>query len=937
MKLSQSPGWHDRFIAADSARARQTAASGQDLATADAALPAKKHNPSYLGRVFYAVADALRCSHLSPVFGFSRTHGRAPFSETDYAMILPSLVRLVTPLMGIVSTVCNAKANPHSFRAKAPLCIIVSVALLSAPDAHAATIQVGLPFSGSCSLRSAIQTANTNTNTGGCSRNGSLEPDTINLQAGAYQTESSLSPPYYDEDANVKGDLDISSEIIIQGISPQRSNIAAPDLDRLFDVQATGSLTLRDMTIHGGSVSASSAPDGGAIRKAAGATLTLERVYVRGGTAARGGAVYGAMTATGALTLRDVTITEAFASSVGGGLAVSGSGGTPALTLLTNVTLSGNTAPGGSALYISATPLRMLGSTVAFNHATGSFGAVRYLGTPPAKPVEIVNSVLTENTQANGAKADLSCSTGIQLLLRSHSLISAISTCSFATNTSNPATNENARLLPLFDYGGGIPVHALANASAATNAGFSGSLGCAGTDARGATRFNPCDIGAYEQVFDAFINSTADLPDLTPGDGLCRASGNVCTLRAASMEANAFGGRWFVGLSAGTYLLDRPITNVDDLGGDLDFRPNSTATPPLSFTLFGLDNPANTHIVGGGTDRVIEVRGRFEIENSGSYAHRYVSFALFNATVRGGNQGEDQFLVEPDNEPAGGGGVTLVGGHSLFHHVVIRDNQLRYVETQPPSILNFANGAGVNIDVSRGDMDGYRLVSSARFERFAVIDNIGQFTADSYSVQGGGLWAEGSANNESGTVVLVNGTIAGNEAYFSSGLRAGNVNSTFLTIHDNLVPIALIAGNTGQSVTSSGVRGSMRNVIISGNRFGVLPSDCAGNIATLGHVLIGNTANCTTNGDSTGNQLNVDPQLSARQTNAFGMVFYRAIQGSPAIDAIDLDRCSDHAGFGTSIDAPGSTRPLVDVARCDIGAIEGALPSPLLFADGFEN
>ncbi len=852
-------------------------------------------------------------------------------------MILPSSVRFVAPLLGIVRTVSNAKRNPHSIRAQAPLCIIACVMLLGAPDARAGTIQVGDPFSGSCSLRSAIQTANTNTNTGGCSRNGSLEPDTINIRAGAYQTESLPAPPYDDEDANVRGDLDISSEIIIQGISPQRSNVAAPDLDRLFDVQPTGSLTLRDMTIHGGSVSGSSAPDGGAIRKAAGSTLTLERVYVRGGTAARGGAVFGAMNATGALTLRDVTIIEAFASSVGGGLAVSGTGSTPALTLLTNVTLSGNTAPGGSALNVSFTPLRMLGSTVAFNRSTENFGAMIYNGSSPAKPVEIVNSVLTENTQGNGAKADLGCSSGIQLLLRSHSLISAISTCTFATNTTNPAANANARLLPLFDYGGGIPVHALADASAAANAGFFGSLGCAGTDARGATRFNPCDIGAYEQVFDLQINSTADLPDLTPGDGLCRASGNVCTLRAASMEANAFGGRWFVGLPAGTYLLDRPITNVDDLGGDLDFRLNSSATPPLSFTLFGLGNPANTHIVGGGTDRVIEVRGRFEIENSGRYAHRYVSFALFNATVRGGNQGEDRFLVEPDNEPVGGGGVTLVGGHSLFHHVVIRDNELRFVETQPPSIYNAANGAGVNIDVSRGDMDGYRLVSSARFERFAVIDNIGQFTPDSYCVQGGGFSARGSADNESGTVVLVNGTIAGNEAYFSSGLQADNVNSTFLTIHDNLVPIALFPANTGPAVTSGGVRGSMRNAIISGNRLGVSPSDCAGNIATLGHVLVGNTTNCSTNGDSTGNQLNVDPQLSARQTNALGMVFYRPFQGSPTIDAVTLDRCSDHASFGTSIDAPGSARPLVDVARCDIGAVEGALPSPLLFANGFEN
>lgn len=852
-------------------------------------------------------------------------------------MILPSPIHTFSPLMGIARIVSNANASLHSTRAKATLCFIACLMLLSAPDARAGTIQVGAPYSGNCSLRSAVQTANTNTNTGGCTRSGQTEPDIINIEAGAYSAnENSVAPPYADEDANVKGDLDITSAIIIQGISPQRSNISAPELDRLFDVQSTGSLTLRDMTIHGGSVSASILPDGGAIRKQGGGTLTLERVYVRGGTAAKGGGVYATMTVAGTLNLRDSTITEAFASNFGGGLAVVGVG-TPALTTLINVTLSGNTALSGSGLYVSASTLRLLSSTVAFNLSTGGDGAVVYEGPAPARSVEIVNSILTENTRGDGAKADLSCSAGIQLLLRSHSLISSTSVCTFVTRTNNPVTSANARLLPLFDYGGGIPVHALADFSAATNAGFFGTLGCVGTDARGSTRFNPCDIGAYEQGFDAFIDSTADLPDLTPGDGVCRATGNVCTLRAASMEANAFGGRWFVGLPAGTYLLDRPITNVDDLGGDLDFRPRSTETPPLSFTLFGLGSPADTHIVGGGTDRVIEVRGRFEIENSGRFAHRSVSFALFNVTVRGGNQGADRFLIEPDHGPVGGGGISAVGGHSLFHNVVVRDNQIRYVATNPPSVWTSAAGAGVYIDVSKGDMDGYRLVSSARMERFAVIDNIGLFTPDSYSVDGGGISARGSTNDESGSVILLNGTIAGNQAYSASGLRANDVNGTFLTIHDNVVPIGLAPNSTGSALSAFGNRASIRNSIISGNRFGALPSDCAGTIATLGHVLIGNTTNCATSGDSTGNQLNVDPQLSTRQTNAYGMVFYRPIQGSPAIDVINLDRCSDHTGFGISIDAPGSTRPLVNAPRCDIGAVEGALPSPLLFANGFEN
>lgn len=38
------------------------------------------------------------------------------------------------------------------------------------------------------------------------------------------------------------------------------------------------------------------------------------------------------------------------------------------------------------------------------------------------------------------------------------------------------------------------------------------------------------------------VDSTADAVDVNPGDGVCAAASGPCTLRAAIMEANAFGG-----------------------------------------------------------------------------------------------------------------------------------------------------------------------------------------------------------------------------------------------------------------------------------------------------------------------------------------------------------------------------------------------------------
>jgi len=80
---------------------------------------------------------------------------------------------------------------PQAWVGAAALALVFS----ATPTAMAGTIQVGLPFSGQCSLRSAIQTANTNVQTGGCIRSGNSEPDIIQLQAGAYVIENGLSPP----------------------------------------------------------------------------------------------------------------------------------------------------------------------------------------------------------------------------------------------------------------------------------------------------------------------------------------------------------------------------------------------------------------------------------------------------------------------------------------------------------------------------------------------------------------------------------------------------------------------------------------------------------------------------------------------------------------------------------------------------------------------
>src|SRR5678815_5513873 len=51
------------------------------------------------------------------------------------------------------------------------------------------------------------------------------------------------------------------------------------------------------------------------------------------------------------------------------------------------------------------------------------------------------------------------------------------------------------------------------------------------------------------------VNSTADVVDAIPGDGICADGSGNCTLRAAIMESDFSGGANVINVPAGTYTL----------------------------------------------------------------------------------------------------------------------------------------------------------------------------------------------------------------------------------------------------------------------------------------------------------------------------------------------------------------------------------------------
>jgi hypothetical protein len=354
-------------------------------------------------------------------------------------------------------------------------------------------------------------------------------------------------------------------------------------------------------------------------------------------------------------------------------------------------------------------------------------------------------------------------------------------------------------------------------------------------------------------------------------------------------------------------------------------------------TLFGAGDADDVQIVGGGFDRVLQVRGRSVTGPTIQFVHYPLAFALLNATVRNGVLNRDPFEFDP-NEQLVGGGIKITGGKSLLYNVVVKDN---FVESLPA--IENSEAGGVFVDVRLGSNSTLRpYLSSAHLERFSIVDNATTEAGGGYSMFAGGLYVTGAGEYEiSDSVTLVNGVIAGNYSRAGGGaMLFGGVSASFLSIVDNsagpLAPPGFTQWAGGLSL--GGQNNTLRNVLIAGNRAGTENSDCevvgtGSSIVSLGYNLIGTSgAGCVISGDIVTNLLNVDPQLGPRVVSA-GMPIHAPAAASPAINAIPLGLCGDAGSFAVSTDARGARRPGDANAFCDIGAVETESP---LFADGFE-
>ncbi|MFO7681953.1 MAG: right-handed parallel beta-helix repeat-containing protein [Chloroflexota bacterium] len=172
-------------------------------------------------------------------------------------------------------------------------------------------------------------------------------------------------------------------EVVLEGA--EQITLSGGDVTRLFRVLSNGRLTLRNITLSNGYAGTNY---GGAIYVSPNGTLFAENSTIKDSATNgwAGGAVidfngvvtlvdsliennhssYGALNSTGSLTLIRTTIRNNTASSGGGAFSVGGE------VILEDSTISGNRAPIGGAMYITAAAqVTVTGSTFAENEADG--------------------------------------------------------------------------------------------------------------------------------------------------------------------------------------------------------------------------------------------------------------------------------------------------------------------------------------------------------------------------------------------------------------------------------------------------------------------------------------------------------------------------------------------------------------------------------------
>ncbi|MCF2971152.1 hypothetical protein L1047_08095 [Synechococcus sp. Nb3U1] len=380
---------------------------------------------------------------------------------------------------------------------------------LWAGAAEAATITVNSldqgSVAGQCTLRDAIEAANTNAAVQGCTAGDSLPTvDTIDFSVTGIITLVTALPT-------------ITEDVVIDGPGATDLEVSGNNLVRVFDIGNNLSVEIEGLTISNGNT----AGDGGGIRAGSGTTLTVSNSTLSGNSAGTRGGGIRAVTAT----VSNSTLSGNSANFGGGGIFAS------TTATVSNSTLSGNSAGSDGGGIYAVNTATVSNSTLSGNSANFGGGGIR------AVTATVSNSTLSGNSANFGGggiravTATVSNSTlsGNSAGTRGGGIFASTATVSNSTLSGNSAN---------FDGGGirAVTAATVNNSIIAGNTGSAGNEECSGS------------ISGSKNVFGVSGNAGG-----CPVAGNIVPTGAISTVLQTTLAAN--GTTIFAGVLPGTPVL----------------------------------------------------------------------------------------------------------------------------------------------------------------------------------------------------------------------------------------------------------------------------------------------------------------------------------------------------------------------------------------------
>ena len=430
------------------------------------------------------------------------------------------------------------------------------------------------------------------------------------------------------------------------------------------------------------------------------------------------------------------------------------------------------------------------------------------------------------------------------------------------------------------------------------------------------------------------VDSIADQVDQNPGDGVCEVSpGGACTLRAAVMEANAWGTSEQpdqILLPAGNYVFTLPGNG--NLAGDLDITQSVILTGA---------GAASTVIDGNGFDRVFDIQnGNVEIRGVTIQGGLVDDSEDLLAGTGGGVRNEGTLLladsVVTGNQATRGAGLGNYNGTLSVQRCVITGNGNASTQSGG-GIENFSYYDPASLSLTDSTVSGNRAahgggVNNHAYDGVAAAVLTSSTISGNHADNGGGIANRGVYYAEQGTdavLTIVGSTISGNLADVSGAgvhSQASADSAATLSIANSTIARNTATGGTGGGihvVNSTGANTTLKSSLVADNTAVGGGPDLFIVSVTASYSLIENAGGHGLIDGVDNNLIGDDPLLADLADNG-GLTWTHAIgPGSPAIDqGINSDGLSGDqrgSGFARTIDDAAAVNASDGT---DIGSIE---------------